>query len=207
MTPTFTPPEVTRMRTYELMATPLVYSGQRVRARVIAHSKNAGDVAVSLSALVYGAGDSLAPLDSAGRRIGAERRSDPRLASARHRRTADPIARRRGAVAGRDARRRYRPRLASLGRVAGRAVAPSARTERLLASRLGERGRQFLDELPAGLPDFTGSRRRHDHSWRSTVARLQGGDVAQSSSRRTYGRGRSRPGFAAFLRGSFGAPG
>ena len=36
MTPTFTPPEVTRMRTYELMATPLVYSGQTVRARVIA---------------------------------------------------------------------------------------------------------------------------------------------------------------------------
>ena len=36
MTPTFTPPEVTRMRTYELMATPLVYSGQRVQARVIA---------------------------------------------------------------------------------------------------------------------------------------------------------------------------
>ena len=64
MTPTFTPPEVTRMRTYELMATPLVYSGQRVQARVIAHSKNASDVAVSLSALVYGAGDSLAPMDS-----------------------------------------------------------------------------------------------------------------------------------------------
>ena len=64
MTPTFTPPDVTRMRTYELMATPLVYPGQRVGARVIAHSKNAGDVTVSLSALVYGAGDSLAPLDS-----------------------------------------------------------------------------------------------------------------------------------------------
>ena len=64
MTPTFTPPEVTRMRTYELMATPLVYSGQRVQARVIARSENAGDVAVSLSVLVYGAGDSLAPLDS-----------------------------------------------------------------------------------------------------------------------------------------------
>jgi hypothetical protein len=52
------------MRTYELMATPLVHPGQRVGARVIAHSKNAGDVTVSLSALVYGAGDSLAPLDS-----------------------------------------------------------------------------------------------------------------------------------------------
>ena len=61
MTPTFTPPEVTRMRTYELMATPLVYSGQRVRARVIARSENASDVAVSLSALVYDAGDNLAP--------------------------------------------------------------------------------------------------------------------------------------------------
>jgi hypothetical protein len=65
MTPTFTPPEITRMRTYELMATPLVYSGQRVQARVVAHSKNAGDVAVSLSALAYGAGDSLVPMDSA----------------------------------------------------------------------------------------------------------------------------------------------
>jgi ADP-ribosylglycohydrolase len=64
MTPTFTPPEVTRMRTYELMATPLVYPGQRVQARVVAHSENAGDVTVSLSALVYGAGDSLASRES-----------------------------------------------------------------------------------------------------------------------------------------------
>jgi ADP-ribosylglycohydrolase len=64
MTPTFTPPEVTRMRTYELMATPLVYPGQRVQARLIAHSDNARDVTVSLSALVYGAGDSLAPRES-----------------------------------------------------------------------------------------------------------------------------------------------
>ena len=29
MTPTFASPEVTRMRTYELMATPLIYSGQK----------------------------------------------------------------------------------------------------------------------------------------------------------------------------------
>jgi ADP-ribosylglycohydrolase len=64
MTPTFTPREITRMRTYELMATPLVYPGQRVRARVIAATENAGAVAVSLSALVYGAGDNLAPWDS-----------------------------------------------------------------------------------------------------------------------------------------------
>jgi ADP-ribosylglycohydrolase len=64
VTPTFTPPEVTRMRTYELMATPLAYPGQRVRARVIAGSENGGDVVVSLSALVYGAGDRLAAWDS-----------------------------------------------------------------------------------------------------------------------------------------------
>ena len=36
LTPTFAPPEVTRMRTYELMATPLVYAGETVRARVVA---------------------------------------------------------------------------------------------------------------------------------------------------------------------------
>ena len=64
MTPTFTPPEVTRMRTYELMATPLIYPGQRVRARVIAGSENAGDVAVSLSALVYHLADDLRAIES-----------------------------------------------------------------------------------------------------------------------------------------------
>jgi ADP-ribosylglycohydrolase len=64
MTPTFAPCEVTRMRTYELMATPLVYPGQRVRARVIAHFENGGDVSVALSALVYGADDDLVPWGS-----------------------------------------------------------------------------------------------------------------------------------------------
>ncbi len=52
VTPTFTPPEVTRLPTYELAATPLVYPGQRVRERVIADSQSTGDVIVSLSALV-----------------------------------------------------------------------------------------------------------------------------------------------------------
>ena len=64
MTPTFTPPEVTRMRTYELMATPLVYPGQQVRARAIADAENTGDLMVSLSALVYRASDRLVPWDS-----------------------------------------------------------------------------------------------------------------------------------------------
>jgi hypothetical protein len=54
MTPTFTPPEVTRMRTYELIATPLICSGQRGRARVVEDSQNVGSVMVSLRALVCG---------------------------------------------------------------------------------------------------------------------------------------------------------
>ena len=64
MTPTFASPEVTRMRTYELMATPLIYSGQKVRARVIADSKNAGVVAISLSASVYCLEDAIRTLES-----------------------------------------------------------------------------------------------------------------------------------------------
>ncbi len=66
MTPTFTSPEVTRMRTYELMATPLIYSGQTARARVIANSRNVGDVAVSLSVLVYRRADALEAVESEG---------------------------------------------------------------------------------------------------------------------------------------------
>jgi hypothetical protein len=53
------------MRTYELMATPLVYSGQRVRARVVADSGNTGGVTVSLSAGVYGLEDAIRTLGSA----------------------------------------------------------------------------------------------------------------------------------------------
>jgi len=64
LTPTFAPPEVTRMRTYELMATPLISPGETVRARVVADKANAREASVALRALVYGAGDALAPVDS-----------------------------------------------------------------------------------------------------------------------------------------------
>ena len=64
LTPTFAPPEVTRMRTYELVATPLVYPGETVRGRVAANSANARETSVALRALVYGAGDALTPVDS-----------------------------------------------------------------------------------------------------------------------------------------------
>jgi ADP-ribosylglycohydrolase len=63
LTPTFTPPDVVRMRTYELMATPLLYSGQMVRARVIAEASNASAVEVALRALVYDRHDALSAVD------------------------------------------------------------------------------------------------------------------------------------------------
>jgi hypothetical protein len=52
------------MRTYELIATPLISPGETVRARVAADPANAREISVALRALVYGAGDALAPMDS-----------------------------------------------------------------------------------------------------------------------------------------------
>jgi hypothetical protein len=63
-TPTFAPPEVRNMRTYELMATPLVYPGQVVRARVVADAGNRGSVAVRLRLRVYDGHDELRDLDA-----------------------------------------------------------------------------------------------------------------------------------------------
>jgi ADP-ribosylglycohydrolase len=64
LTPTFTPPEVANMRTYELMATPLVCPGQRVRARLVANSRNMRELSINLRALVYGKADALDAIDS-----------------------------------------------------------------------------------------------------------------------------------------------
>jgi hypothetical protein len=63
-TPTFAPRDVLNMRTYELMATPLVYPGQVVRARVVADRANAGAVAVRLRARVYDEHDELRDVDA-----------------------------------------------------------------------------------------------------------------------------------------------
>ncbi len=62
-TPTFSPPDMLNMRTYDLMATPLVYPGQTVRARVIAEPGNRGGVHVCLRLRVYDALDQLQNVD------------------------------------------------------------------------------------------------------------------------------------------------
>lgn len=60
-TPTFTPREVLNMRTYELMATPLLYPGQWVEARLYADTENKGSVTAALCCRVYDAQDRLTP--------------------------------------------------------------------------------------------------------------------------------------------------
>lgn len=56
-TPTFIPPESLAMPGYGLFASPTVYPGQEVRARVAAETGNAGPVRVELELLAYGEGD------------------------------------------------------------------------------------------------------------------------------------------------------
>lgn len=62
-TPTFSPREMLDMRTYDLMATPLVYPGQVVKARVKAGNGNGGSVDVRLRIRVYNERDQLTDID------------------------------------------------------------------------------------------------------------------------------------------------
>jgi hypothetical protein len=62
LTPTFTTPDVVNMRTYELRATPLVYSGQIARARVAADGSG-GAIEAALRVLVYDKNDALRAVD------------------------------------------------------------------------------------------------------------------------------------------------
>jgi ADP-ribosylglycohydrolase len=62
-TPTFTPPDVVRMRTYELMATPTIYPGQVATARLIASKHNSSPVEARLRLKVYGGNDELHNVD------------------------------------------------------------------------------------------------------------------------------------------------
>jgi len=92
LTPTFAPPEVTRMRTYELMATPLVYSGETVRARGHRRSQQRG----SCSCRPAGAGlwrERLPLPDRRGAGCASAWRGDRLdVAFARHGRAAHPVA-------------------------------------------------------------------------------------------------------------------
>jgi ADP-ribosylglycohydrolase len=64
-TPTFSPREMLDMRTYDLMATPLVYSGQTVKSRVIAAGDNKGTIEARVRIRVYDERDQLRDIDGA----------------------------------------------------------------------------------------------------------------------------------------------
>ena len=63
MTPTFSPSNAPQMPVYELMATPLVYSGQWIETKLAAEPDNSAPVSVNLRVNVYGKGDTLNTID------------------------------------------------------------------------------------------------------------------------------------------------
>jgi len=63
-TPTFSPKEVLNMRSYELMATPLLSPGQRLRAGIAAPKDNVGAIDVCLRIRSYNGADELDSIDS-----------------------------------------------------------------------------------------------------------------------------------------------
>ena len=68
-TPTFAPREILRMRTYDLMATPLVYPGQVLSAGIRAAEGNTGEVEVRPRLRRYGEADGLVDVDGPALRL------------------------------------------------------------------------------------------------------------------------------------------
>ena len=64
LTPTFTPPEIKKMKTYELMASPLIYPGQTVQASLRASNDSTATVQIHFRLKVYGKDDELVTVDS-----------------------------------------------------------------------------------------------------------------------------------------------
>ena len=62
-TPTFAPKDVVRMRTYDLVASPLIYPGQVLKGRFAAAAENSGEAAVRLLIRRYGDADELVNVD------------------------------------------------------------------------------------------------------------------------------------------------
>ncbi|KAA3648281.1 MAG: ADP-ribosylglycohydrolase family protein [Chloroflexi bacterium] len=58
-TPTFIPPEASKESIYPLLASPTLYSGQQVKARMVADAKNQAAIQVKLFIQYYGADDYL----------------------------------------------------------------------------------------------------------------------------------------------------
>ncbi|MFM8593390.1 MAG: ADP-ribosylglycohydrolase family protein [Chloroflexota bacterium] len=63
MTPTFVPEEAIHMKGYTLLASPTLYSGQKVTAKVVADPANKKAVTAALRIHIYDGNDQIAPID------------------------------------------------------------------------------------------------------------------------------------------------
>jgi ADP-ribosylglycohydrolase len=71
LTQTFTPKEVLYMKNYELMASPLLYPGQTIKAKICTGEEGAGKIRVGLRLKVYSRNDELATVDGPFTTLGA----------------------------------------------------------------------------------------------------------------------------------------
>ena len=75
-TPVFASRDVLRMRTYDLMAVPLVYPGQELSAAILAAAENTGEVRVGLLIRRYGEADRLVDLAGPSETLGPGERAE-----------------------------------------------------------------------------------------------------------------------------------
>jgi ADP-ribosylglycohydrolase len=64
LTPTFTPPSIRKMKTYDLMASPLLYPGQTIKALLRASQDSTTSIQVRIRFNVYGKDDEFVTIDS-----------------------------------------------------------------------------------------------------------------------------------------------
>ena len=70
LTPTFIPPDAIEMPGYGLYASPTLYPGQTVRAKVLADLKNSGSVTAGIQLQIYGKDDLLSDVHGPRQRLG-----------------------------------------------------------------------------------------------------------------------------------------
>ena len=170
LTPTFTAPDVVRMRTYELMATPCSIR-DRWFARACSRRRAIGRVEVALRALVYDRNDALSAVDgdAAALAPGAETVSPgefPTPAGNRSNRSVSPCGR------GSGRQRRSPARSSQVGWRAGTSTAKARRDERFLAPLMGQQRQLLFQELSADVSHLAGSGRRPAHSRHAPMDRL-----------------------------------
>ena len=140
-TPTFIPPEAIVMPgSYTLLASPTLFPGQEVRARLAAHPGNAGPVEASLLIRYYADQDELQTLAGSPEALAPGRNADARMAHSGPGWGAGGRGWDRGR-AGRGGCRRGLSRLAHLGWRSRRRTPPAGRHGRDVAAGLGGWGR------------------------------------------------------------------